>query len=92
MPGKVVATKRTPDNAGSAITRSNDRAALAPPGNARLPAGTADRRASVALVHGTSRACPLGSGQGYPTVAVVHRHRHRAASEFQALERQVGHG
>ena len=41
MPGSVVATKRTPDSAGSAITRSNERAALAPPGRSRT-----DRSAS----------------------------------------------
>src|SRR3954452_20600345 len=35
MPGSVVATKRTPDSAGSAITRLNERAALAPPGRSR---------------------------------------------------------
>ena len=31
-PGRVVAARRTPDRAWSAITRSNERAALAPPG------------------------------------------------------------
>ena len=41
MPGRVVATRRTPDSAGSAITRSKERAALAPPGRRRT-----DRSAS----------------------------------------------
>jgi hypothetical protein len=35
LPGSVVATKRTPESAGSGITRLNDRAALAPPGSSR---------------------------------------------------------
>ena len=41
MPGSVVATKRTPESPGSAITRLNERAALAPPGRSRT-----DRSAS----------------------------------------------
>ena len=41
IPGSVVATKRTPESPGSAITRLNERAALAPPGRSRT-----DRSAS----------------------------------------------
>ena len=41
IPGRVVATNRREETAGSAITRLNDRAAIAPPGNSRT-----DRAAS----------------------------------------------
>jgi hypothetical protein len=41
MPGRVVATKRRAETVGSAITRLNDRAAMAPPGTSRT-----DRAAS----------------------------------------------
>ena len=35
MPSRLVATKRRGETAGSAITRLNDRAAMAPPGESR---------------------------------------------------------
>src|SRR4051794_26627667 len=51
IPGNVVATRRTPDNAGSAITRSKERAALAPPGSRRT-----DRSASSGPAINNSQA------------------------------------
>jgi hypothetical protein len=66
MPGSVVATRRTPDSAGSAITRSNDRAALAPPGNNRT-----DRSASSGPTINRSQASLIATPPALRTVPSV---------------------
>ena len=61
MPGSVVATMRTPDSAGSAITRSNDRAAFAPPGKSRT-----DRSASDGPTINRSQASLMDTSEDLP--------------------------
>ena len=87
IPGRVVATRRTPDNAGSAITRSKERAALAPPGRRRtdrsdilqVPAinnSQASRMDLPALRRTLDARLPIGF-----EVHVVRRRRTRRSSD-----------
>ena len=69
MPGSVVATKRTPESTGSAITRLNERAALAPPGRSRT-----DRSASGGPAVSSSQASLMAtSPSAAPTPSTLGR-------------------
>ena len=94
MPGSVVATKRTPESTGSAITRLNERAALAPPGRSRTDrcasAGPAIKSSQASLMATSPSAAlrPSTLGREDPTWKVgVLRKSSRTAHVSESVDR-----